>query len=50
MSLAEASMIGGDLRKRKRGRAVAQYGAWPLLSPFDKENLCGQATVWRSRL
>jgi hypothetical protein len=31
MSLAEASIIGRDFTKRKRGRAVAQCGVQPLL-------------------
>jgi hypothetical protein len=50
MSLAVTSVIGRDVHKREHGRAFAQCGAHPLLSPFDKENLCWQATVWRSRL
>jgi hypothetical protein len=49
MSLVVPSSIGRKVLKRKRGRAVAQCGAYPLLSAFDKENLSWQATVWRSR-
>jgi hypothetical protein len=37
MSLAKTSVIGRDVPKRKRGRAVARYGVQPLLSPFDTE-------------
>jgi hypothetical protein len=50
MPLTVAFMIGRDVWERKRGRAVAQYGAQPVLRPFDTENLCWQATVWRSGL
>jgi hypothetical protein len=35
-------MIGRDVLKRECGRAVALCGVQPLLSPFDKENLCGK--------
>jgi hypothetical protein len=38
-SLAVTSMIGRDVAKRKRGRAVAQWGVQPLLSPLDTESL-----------
>jgi hypothetical protein len=50
MPLTVAFMIGRDVWERKRGRAVAQYGVQPVLRPFDTENLCWQATVWRSGL
>jgi hypothetical protein len=40
MSLAATPTIGRDELKRQRGRAVALFGAHPLLSPFDKENQC----------
>jgi hypothetical protein len=42
MSLAATSVIGRDVSERKRGCAVALYGAHPLLSPFDEENLSGK--------
>jgi hypothetical protein len=50
MSLAVTPMIGGDVLKRKCGRAVALCDVQPLLSPFDTWNLCWQATVGRGRL
>jgi hypothetical protein len=42
MSPAVTSMIGRDVCKRKRGRAVAQCGVQPFLIAFDKENLSGK--------
>jgi hypothetical protein len=42
MSPTVTSLIGRYLPKRKRGRAVAQCGAHPVLSTFDKETLFGK--------
>jgi hypothetical protein len=44
-SLAVTSMIGRYVPKRKRGRAVAQWGVQPLLSPFDTESLLESHSV-----
>jgi hypothetical protein len=42
LSLAVTSMIGRYVRKRERGRAVAQCGVQPLLSPFDMRICLGK--------
>lgn len=42
ISLAVTSMIGRNVLKRKCGRAVAQCGAKPLLSPFEMRIYLGK--------
>ena len=42
ISLAVTSMIGRNVFKRKRRRAVAQCGVQPLLSPFEMRICLGQ--------
>jgi hypothetical protein len=42
ISLAVTSMIGRNVSKRKRGRAVAHFDVQPLLSPFDTKICLGK--------
>jgi hypothetical protein len=42
ISLAVTSMIGRNVLERKRGRAVAQCGVQPLLSPFEMRICLGK--------